>query len=112
MLELDKTGQENKACCLLDLVGLPAGIANRYPHELSGGQQKRVCIARAISANPKLVILDEAVHGAGCHSNDKNTCFSERIYRRKSDAHIYSLPMIYVLLYICPKKVAVMKDGH
>ena len=46
---------------LLDQVGLPAAYAERYPHELSGGQLQRVAIARALSTRPKLVICDEAV---------------------------------------------------
>lgn len=56
---MDSSSSMKRAAELLDLVGLGAGCATRYPHEFSTGEQQRIGIARAIATKPDLVVLDE-----------------------------------------------------
>jgi osmoprotectant transport system ATP-binding protein len=59
LLGWDKRKAEARALELLERVGLPTSYAKRYPAQLSGGQQQRVGVARALAADPPVMLMDE-----------------------------------------------------
>ena len=104
--ELDRTVAE-----LFEKVGLPAAHRHRYPHEFSGGQRQRIAVARAISANPSLVICDEAVSALDVSTQNQILQLLEDLRRDLGVAYLFVTHDLSVVWHIA-HKVAVMYLGE
>jgi oligopeptide/dipeptide ABC transporter ATP-binding protein len=82
---------------LLVMVGLDASFAGRYPHQLSGGQARRVGVARALALSPKLVIADEPTAGLDVSVQGEILNLMNRLQRAQGLAYIvitHNLPVV------------------
>jgi len=97
---------------LLDLVELePAAFRNRRPSQLSGGQQQRVGVARALAAEPRVMLLDEPFGALDPLTRDRIQQSFQRIRRRLGLAAIFvTHDMVEALLL--GDRVAVMNEGR
>ena len=88
---------------LLDEVGLSEAMLNRYPHQLSGGQLQRVCIARAIAPNPLFILFDEAVSSLDVSVQVKILDLLLNIKRRRKLSYLFITHDITVAAYVCDR---------
>lgn len=74
---------------LLEAVELPSSLAGRYPHELSGGQKQRVTIARPISIEPAMIVLDEPTASLDVLSQGAILTLLEQLQRQLNLAYLF-----------------------
>ena len=95
---------------LLDHVGLPAVVADRYPKAFSGGERQRIAIARALATGPDLLILDEPVSSLDVSVQAQILDLISELRRRHDLALVLISHDLEVVRDVC-ERVAVMRDG-
>ena len=96
--KLDRKGETSR---LLERVGLPADFADRFPHELSGGQLQRVCIARAVACKPEIILFDEAISSLDAHTQVRVMDLLRELKDRFGLTYIFITHDLTSITYLC-----------
>ena len=100
---LDKINRRNMAIELLNNVGLDESFLKRYPHELSGGQLQRICIARAVAVHPKIILLDEAVSSLDVSTQTQLMDYLIKLRNIYGFSYIFITHDLSTITYLCDR---------
>ena len=102
--------KKHKVDNLLQMVGLPKEYKDRYPHELSGGQCQRAAIARALSAQPKILVCDEATSALDVSVQAQIVELLKEMQEKMNISYLFITHDLALVSSFCDR-VAVMKNG-
>lgn len=96
---------------LLAEVGLEPGLADRYPHEVSGGQRQRATIARALAVEPRVLILDEPTSALDVTVQARILSLIERLREERALSYLLISHNLAVVDRLC-EQCLVLRDGE
>lgn len=103
--------KERKVYKLLEIVGLKANHANRYPHEFSGGQRQRIGIARALSVSPTFIVCDEPISALDVSIQAQVVNLLKDLQEKMNLTYLFIAHDLSMVKYISDR-VAVMYFSH
>ncbi len=111
LLRLPRQDERELVFSLMGSVELSADLADRTPAELSGGQQKRVCIARALAPSPEYLIFDEVTSGLDVLLKEKILSLIRELHQKRGTATLMITHDMDVALYMADR-ILVMQNGE
>ena len=106
----DKAGRKKRVKELLDLVDLGEELLDRYPHQISGGEAQRIMIARALSLDPKILILDEPTSMLDVSVQAQVMTLLKELQEKLGLSYLFISHDLDVVRWFCDE-IAVMEEG-
>lgn len=97
--------QQERVAHFLTMVGLHADAMMRYPHQFSGGQQQRICIARAIALGPRLLVCDEAASALDVSVQAQILNLLQELKQTLSLSYLFISHDLSLIRYLCDRVI-------
>lgn len=96
-----RTDRMAETARLLRMVGLSEAFAGRFPHELSGAQLQRVCIARAVACKPEVILFDEAISSLDAHTQVQVMDLLRELKTKLGLTYVFITHDLTSITYLC-----------